>query len=120
MNKKVFQIGLLVAGIILALPFTTFAVGSMVKKPVGGKVTLLKMPGVTCAAAAGPFFIIPYNGAPAGPYIIPTGTNGIPKQNGFIIGLYGLVPNMTSCYTETTPPVPVTVFSISPVYAVSQ
>lgn len=120
MNKKVFQVGILIIVIATLLPFTTAAFSGAGNKPMGGKVTMVAMPGVTCAAGAGPFFIIPYNGAPAGPYIIIAPTKGVPKPGGHILGLYKLVPNVTNCYTNTTPPVPVAVFPVTAVYGVSR
>lgn len=119
MNKKVFQVGMLIIAIAVALPFTTSAFGGMNTKPMGGQIFMTTMPGVTCAAAAGPFFMMSAAG-PAGPYIITATTNGSPKENGYILGLYNSQQNTSSCYTDTTPPVSVSVYEMTSTYGVSK
>jgi hypothetical protein len=89
--------------------------------PKGGKVVKTQtdlQSQVVCAAASGAFMIKPFNTAVPGPYFIRATTRGMPKKDGFILGLYKIIPDLGTCVNPATG-VPVPAFEVK-LYGVSK
>jgi hypothetical protein len=83
-------------------------------QPFGSsKIFSMRVPGVTCAAQYGPMLMLPASIAPPGLYAIRYGTK-TPTVGGQILGNYRLVPDFSTCYTNSTPPVTIPVFMVDP------
>jgi hypothetical protein len=113
------RVVILIITVIAFLPIIVYAQSSGLKRPVGGKVIMVgKTAAIVCAAMSGPIFIRPYNIAPPGPYFIRAGLSGKPKVNGYILGLYNIVPDTGTCTNPETG-VPIPAFELKP-YGVSK
>lgn len=118
--KKHFIPGLMVFIVLCAFPLYTFAqLGGISKKPFGGKVILTTIPAVTCTAQYGAMVIRPVNIAPPAPYYIPATTKNV-KYGSWLLGWYSAIPSFTTCYTNTTPSIPVPAFKIDSSFGVSK
>lgn len=117
-KNEIKIIGFLILCILIILPFSSLAQSASIKMPMGGKVKKTgKTATLVCAAMYGPTFVIPYNGAPPGPYFIRAGTRG-PKVDKYILGMYNPIPDMSTCYNpESGAPIPA--FELKP-YGVSR
>jgi hypothetical protein len=112
-------IGVTIFILLFIVPFISYAKINTLKKPVGGRVVSSKQTAtVVCAAASGPIYMKPFNRASPGPYFVRTGTSGIPKASGYMLGNYSITPDLTTCTNpETGAPVPA--FELRP-YGVSR
>lgn len=81
--------------------------------PFGGQIISTKTPGISCAAQYGPILMRPVNLSVPGLYAIRSTTKSV-RAGQWALGLYNLVPSFTTCYTDSTPPVPVPTFMINP------
>ncbi len=118
--KKHFLPGLAIFIALCAIPLYAFAqFGSATKLPFGGKVLLTGIPVITCTAQYGAMLIRPVNVAPPAPYYI-TATAKTIKSGSWLLGWYLPVPSFSTCYTNTTPSVPVPSFKIDPSVGVSK
>ncbi|PCI20483.1 hypothetical protein COB64_02070 [Candidatus Wolfebacteria bacterium] len=109
MNTSKFTI-FFIALTIFFVAQTTFAQSLL--RPFGGKIISTKIPGVKCAAQHGVIAIVPVALFPPAPYII-TATKKVVSPGQWILGLYNPILTPGSCFTTTTPPVPVPTFSIT-------
>ena len=117
--KKHAYLSLVGFFVLFVLPSVIHGAG--LTRPIGGRV--LNGPAslsaaIVCAATYGPFIMTPFNIATPGPYFIRTATNGVPRVGGYMLGLYKIVPDMTTCSNPETG-VPVPAFSVWP-YGVSR
>lgn len=119
MKKHVIP-GLIIFVTLCALPLYVFAqFNNFSKRPFGGRITLTTLPSLTCAAQYGAMIIQPVNVAPSSPYFITSTTKTI-RQGSWILGWYSPIPNMSTCYTNSTPPAPVPSFEINSLFGVSK
>ena len=118
-SKHHTYIGATIFILLLIVPFISYAKINTLKKPVGGRViSAQQTAAIVCAAASGPIFIRTFNIASPGPYFIRTGTAGIPRAGGLILGGYSIIPDLGTCTNpETGAPVPA--FELRP-YGVSR
>jgi hypothetical protein len=113
-HHKTISILLFIA--LIAVPFAAHAQLSMTRRPIGGRVTSTPAQlnaTIVCAATYGPFFMLPFNVATPGPFFIRATTRGMPRLNGYLLGLYNLTPDLSTCYNPETG-VPVPAFEIQP------
>ena len=118
--KKHFIPGLIVFIVLCAIPLYVFAqLKGVTKRPFGGQVILTAIPAVTCAAQYGAMIIRPVNIAPPAPYYITTTTKNV-KPGSWLLGWYSVIPSFNTCYTSTTPSVPVPSFKIDSSFGISK
>ena len=114
-------IGLFILATAIMAPVLTLRAATFGSFGVGGKITATQtdlQATITCAATYGPFIVRPVNLATPGPYFIRTSLTQTPKRNGYFLGLYKPIPDVSTCYNpETGAPVPA--FEIK-IYGVSR
>jgi hypothetical protein len=96
--KKHTYIALILIVLCFILPSAVHAASLRQKmtSAIGGRVVPSPLQAtITCAAAYGPFFMLPYNFAIPGPFFIRTTTNGTPLMGGHVLANY--TPNATTC-----------------------
>ena len=107
--------GALAATLFLSAPFHASALS--LYQPFAGRVLSTFAAGVSCRGE-GPIMIQPVGlSIPPGPYVIQVGQTKryqyyTVHSGSWVLGLYSPSPSLTSCATDTLPPVPVPVFPI--------
>jgi hypothetical protein len=107
--------------IFIAVPVVSFAISFPTNRPIGGRVITTPIDtaaAIVCAAAYGPFSVLPVNIAVPGPFFIQNIKAGIPARDKHFLALYNAVPDFSTCHNpETGAPIPA--FKIK-IYGVSR
>lgn len=84
-------------------PVMAFGFGSTVYKPFGGLVTSKTLGTVVCTGGTGPVTQKPAGSSPATSYNFPYGKTTPPKVGSWVLGMYGSVSDVSTCYTQAGP-----------------
>jgi len=118
MNRHPFLIFL--SCLAIGLVFTSTAQAAKFQSFGSSRILMTNVSGLTCAMQYGPLILIPANISPPGLFGIRYGKSA-PTAGGQILGLYTLVPDLQTCYTQSTPSSPFPVFMVNPLnYGVSK
>lgn len=95
--------------VVLIIPLTSSA-ATFGALGIGGRISQTPpdlQSTIVCNASYGPFTVRPFHASIPGPYFIRNTTSTTPRQNGYFLGLYQVVPNMGTCTNpETGAPIP--------------
>jgi hypothetical protein len=105
---------LIALGVLVSFSICSQAYAAITYRSFGGRILNTTTPEVTCAAQYGLMTIAPVGAFPPGPFIIRATQKSV-LSGGWILGLYNIVPDVESCYTnDPYAPMPVPTLRINP------
>lgn len=76
---------------------------AVLTKPFGGMVTATQMGNIICRSGMGPVTQKSAGSSPTFPYVYQYGKQTPPSSSKYVLGLYSVIPDYTSCYIQAGP-----------------